>query len=131
MKQNFLIETSVIIAHLKNLPEAKILNTLSGNFFSSVICLGELYEGIFLVKERDQKKVKNGINNFFQSLDGILAVSDEIAKNFGMIRSQLRKKGQIIEDLDLLIGATCLTHNLTLVTLNLKHFKRIPNLKIV
>jgi len=131
MKQNFLIETSVIIAHLKNLPEAKILNTLSGNFFSSVICLGELYEGIFLVKERDQKKVKNGINNFFQSLDGILAVSDEIAKNFGMIRSQLRKRGQIIEDLDLLIGATCLTHNLTLVTLNLKHFKRIPNLKIV
>src|SRR3989344_3227707 len=123
MKQNFLIETSVIIAHLKNLPEAKILNTLSGNFFSSVICLGELYEGIFLVKERDQKKVKNGINNFFQSLDGILAVSDEIAKNFGMIRSQLRKRGQIIEDLDLLIGATCLTHNLTLVTLNLKHFK--------
>ena len=33
-----------------------------------------------------------------------------------------------IDDFDLLIGASALTHNMTLVTHNAKHFARIPNL---
>lgn len=131
MKKSFLIETSVIIAYLKNLPEGReILEKLSGNLFSSVICLAELYEGIFLVGEKDQPKIKKGIDGFFQSLDSVLPVTLKIAQTFGRVRAFLRKKGKIISDLDILIAATCLSEELTLVTLNSKHFQRIPNLRV-
>lgn len=131
MNKSFLVETSVIIAYLKNLPQGtKILTKLSGQLVSSVICLGELYQGVFLVSKKDKQKVKNGIDKFFQSLNAILPISPETAKIFGEVRASLLQKGRAIPDLDLLIAATCLSENLTLVTLNLKHFKRIPGLKL-
>ncbi|MFO7865930.1 MAG: VapC toxin family PIN domain ribonuclease, partial [Candidatus Aminicenantes bacterium] len=37
---------------------------------------------------------------------------------------------KIIQDMDILIAATALTHNLTLVTNNIRHFKNIPDLRI-
>lgn len=130
MERDFLIETSIIIAHLKDLPEADILTELERRQFSSVICLGELYEGIFLVNKVDQKKIRRGIEKYFLNLDGILPVDENIVKIFAQIRALLRKKGEIIGDLDLLIAASCLFHDLILVTLNYKDFQRIPKLKI-
>ena len=47
---------------------------------------------------------------------------------FGEIKSNL--KGNIIEDMDILIAATALSHNLILVTNNVKHFKKIKELKL-
>jgi predicted nucleic acid-binding protein len=44
------------------------------------------------------------------------------------IYCDLRKKGIIIDDNDILIAAFCQTHNLTLVTNNTKHFAGIYNL---
>ncbi|HEY2290431.1 MAG TPA: type II toxin-antitoxin system VapC family toxin [Thermoanaerobaculia bacterium] len=39
------------------------------------------------------------------------------------------RQGAIIGDADILIAATALVHDLTLVTGNLDHFRRIPNLR--
>jgi predicted nucleic acid-binding protein len=36
----------------------------------------------------------------------------------------------LIPDMDLLIAATALEHDLTLVTRNLSHFSRIPELRL-
>ena len=35
-----------------------------------------------------------------------------------------------IDDMDILIASTALTHNLVLVTNNEKHFRRVPGLEI-
>ena len=43
----------------------------------------------------------------------------------------LLKKNKMIDFADLLIGATALTHNIPLVTLNIKHFERIKKLNIL
>jgi tRNA(fMet)-specific endonuclease VapC len=51
-------------------------------------------------------------------------------KRFARIRGQLRRQGLTVQDPDLLIAATALTHQLTLVTRNLRHFRRIPDLMI-
>lgn len=128
--KQFLLETSIIIAHLKQLPEAELIGKLKGEKFSSAVCLAELYEGIFLVTKKNQRKVKQGIDSFFKDLDGIIPITEKEGKIFGEIRADLRKKGKIIEDIDLLIAASCLSFDLTLVTLNYKHFQRVPNLKI-
>jgi predicted nucleic acid-binding protein len=51
-------------------------------------------------------------------------------QHFAYIRSTLRRQGQLIPDLDLLIASTALRHDLTLVTANLKHFARIPDIRL-
>lgn len=45
-------------------------------------------------------------------------------------KARLRKLGQPIDDFDLLIGATAITHKMVLVTNNVNHFKRIKGIKV-
>ena len=45
-------------------------------------------------------------------------------------KSILRKKGELIDDLDLFIGATAIVNNMILVTDNEKHLNRLTNIKI-
>lgn len=52
------------------------------------------------------------------------------AENFGRVRGKLRQMGKTVSPLDLLIAATALTHDYTLVTHNVKHFEGIPGLRI-
>ena len=47
---------------------------------------------------------------------------------FGQTRSELRRRGQLIPDLDLLIAATAVHHELILMTRNVRHFARVPDL---
>lgn len=45
-------------------------------------------------------------------------------------KAKLRKAGTIIDDFDILIGATAVSNDLILVTENEKHLKRIGKIKI-
>jgi predicted nucleic acid-binding protein len=45
-------------------------------------------------------------------------------------RAALRQQGLLIPDMDLLIAATALEHDLTLVTRNQRHFVRLPGLQM-
>ncbi len=52
-------------------------------------------------------------------------------ERFAHIRGGLpRQIRQQIGDLDILIAATCLEHQLTLLSRNRKDFQQIPNLKL-
>jgi predicted nucleic acid-binding protein len=60
----------------------------------------------------------------------LIAIDEETCQQFGQIRGSLRKEGKLIGDLDLLIAASSLRHNLTLLTNNRKHFDNIQGLRI-
>lgn len=47
-----------------------------------------------------------------------------------MIRAELEGDGDILPDADLQIAATAIFHDLELVTGNIRHFQRIPNLRL-
>jgi predicted nucleic acid-binding protein len=49
---------------------------------------------------------------------------------FGRTRSELRRAGWLIPDLDLLIAATAVHHDLVLMTRSVRHFARIPELRL-
>ncbi len=51
-------------------------------------------------------------------------------RGFARIRGGLRRSGQLIGDPDLLIAATALHYDLTLVTRNVKDFQRTPGLRL-
>ena len=50
---------------------------------------------------------------------------------FAQTKNSLRLEGLTIEDFDLLIAASALAWNLTLVTDNIKHFRYITNLEVI
>ncbi len=45
-------------------------------------------------------------------------------------KTRLRKAGTPIDDFDLLIGVTSVTHNLTMISNNTDHFKRINGIDL-
>jgi len=53
-----------------------------------------------------------------------------IMERFGEIRANLRRRGMLIPDFDLLVGVTALHHELTLLTSNVRHMSRIPGLRV-
>jgi predicted nucleic acid-binding protein len=60
----------------------------------------------------------------------ILGLNEGIAERFAETRADLRRRGQRLPDLDLFIAATAIHHDLTLLTFNLRHFQRVPDLKV-
>ena len=58
----------------------------------------------------------------------VYPLTDDIAVQASDIYAYLHKQGLLISDADILIAATALVHNLTLITGNIEHFSRIPNL---
>ncbi len=60
----------------------------------------------------------------------ILGIDEEICKRFGQLRGSLRSVGKLVGDFDLLIAASALRHNLTLLTNNRGHFERIEGLQM-
>lgn len=126
----YLIDTSVIINYLRDSGLAvSTINNLEGELASSYVCLAELYEGISRVREKE--KAEKQVMDFFAGLNQTYGIDGDIAKHFGQIRAHLKRKGEVIEDLDILLAATCLANNLVFVTANPKHFSRVPNLEIL
>jgi len=93
----------------------------------SLITYGEIYEGIYF--GRDPQKTTDVFQRFLRSVV-ILPPTQLVMRHFARIRGELRRTGKIIGDFDILIAATAIQHNLTLVTRNVKDYQRIPNLKL-
>ncbi len=94
------------------------------NCFISEITLAELKFGVANSehKEKNQKALDDFLTGvkiipIFHSLD-----------LYAIEKARLRKEGSPIDDFDILIGATAVTHNLTMVTNNIDHFKRIAGI---
>lgn len=61
----------------------------------------------------------------------ILPLDTQAADLAADLHHQLRQTGTPIDDADLLIAATVIRHDSTLVTRNTRHFQRIPGLHLV
>lgn len=67
--------------------------------------------------------------NLLLKIVTVLPISPAI-NTFAKVKADLRKSGMMIDNFDLLIGATALANNLTAVTENVKHLCHINGLKI-
>ncbi len=66
----------------------------------------------------------------FLDIASVFTVTAEVAERCGLIRASMFDRGQGQPLPDLLIAATALVHDLTLVTHNTKHFTGIPGLVV-
>lgn len=94
----------------------------------SIISVAELFEGVLNSRnpERDEMALKDFLNPF-----PIIDLDIPICRTFGMERARLRGAGTLIPDMDLLIGATAIHRNLTLLSNNRRHFERLSGLRII
>lgn len=60
----------------------------------------------------------------------ILPFDTEGAEFYGAIRAELKQAGNLPGDADLMIAATALQWDLAVVTGNIRHFERVPGLRI-
>ncbi len=60
----------------------------------------------------------------------ILLITDDIIVLAADLWAALRRRGQLIDDSDVLIAATALHHSLPVATGNVAHFSRIPGLTV-
>ena len=81
-----------------------------------------------MVYARNPEASQAGLESFLEGI-AILPLTIPIMDRSGRVRGALRESGQLIGDLDLLIGVTSLHHGLRLVTRNRRHFDRIPDLE--
>jgi tRNA(fMet)-specific endonuclease VapC len=126
--KEYLLDTNICIFYIKGLYDLKnkIQKAGSDNCFISEITLAELKFGV----ENSQAKEKNAmaLDHFLTgvSLLPIFPALDVYAKE----KARLRKAGQIVDDFDLLIGATAIAYDLILVTNNVSHLGRMENIYV-
>ena len=125
----YLLDSDFIINYLRDREEAVsfLAKLPPESLFVSVISVGEILEGIYARKDR---KSALQFQEFITKVE-VLNVDYVVVERFAALRALLRQKGNLLENFDLLIASTCLSHSLTLVTKNIAHFNRIPRLKIL
>jgi tRNA(fMet)-specific endonuclease VapC len=127
----FMLDTNICIYLIKQKPE-KVLRHFKtysvGDIGISSITLAELMYGV----QRSQQVQKNrqALEEFTLPLE-IAAFDDAAAEVYGSVRAGLERDGTPVGSMDMLIGAHALNLGVTLVTNNLREFKKIKNLKVV
>ncbi len=126
---SYLIDTDCVIHHFKGpAKDRSRLEQLWGvGLALSVISLAELWEGVHF--SRDPTRSQAVLEEFLSGVT-LLGVTPEVCMKFGLLRGTLRKQGRQPSDFDLLIAATALHHDLTLVSNNRKHFENIEGLRL-
>ena len=124
----YLVDSDWVVDYLVGKQQAIVLlSTLAKEGIAvSLITLGEIYEGIYY--GRDPQRSEEGFRKFLRGVT-VLPLNRSIMQRFGRIRGDLRRRSLLIGDPDILIAATTMYHDLTLVTRNRKDYERIPALK--
>ena len=126
--KKYLIDTNIAIFYMKGKfdLEAKFDKVTPDNCFISEITLAELKFGV--EKSERSEKNKKTLDNFLSGLQ-ILPIFHSLDL-YAKEKARLQKAGTPIDDFDLLIAVTSVTHKLTMVTNNTSHFKRINGIKL-
>ena len=124
----YLLDTNICIYYIKGLYDLKSKFKEVGpeNCFISEITLAELKFGV--AKSQAKEKNQKALENFLSGIQilPIFPALDIYAEE----KARLQKSGKIIDDFDLLIGATAVSFDLTIVTNNTSHFTRLTEIKL-
>lgn len=93
----------------------------------SFMSIAELYYGA--AKSQNPPKNHQLINEFLLTIETVHTDGD-ILKKFGELKSILSQDNTLLPDADIFIAATAYVKADKLITGNIKHFQRFPNLVV-
>jgi tRNA(fMet)-specific endonuclease VapC len=122
------LDTDVVSDLMRPRPSSHLLERLAETAVAeqatTAITIGELAYGARRVDRPDLYERAMRL----LSCVPILAFDREAAERYGSVRSTLERAGRRLPDPDLRIAATALVNDATLITGNIRHFERIPDL---
>ena len=125
-----MLDTNICIYILKKHPP-EVLEKFSHykSMYISSIVYAELQYGIELSPNK-VKKIRQEQLWDFVSLLSIKSWDKSAADNYARIRASLRRQGNSIGNMDMLIAAHAISNDAILVTNNSHEFDRVPNLQL-
>lgn len=88
----------------------------------------ELQAGAALASDPESERSK--VDALLEALE-VVAPDHDFARSYGDALAELRRRGQTVPTMDLLIATAALGHDASLVTRNARDFDRIPGLRVV
>jgi len=125
----YCLDTDILIEYFRgNETVKKRIENLDEDDIIGITWLSiyEFFKGIFISGRLDEEKFLHTLIETTM----IMEETFESAKIGGEIYADLKRKGNLINDADILIASIVKSHNAVLVTNNEAHFKRIRGLKI-
>lgn len=121
----YLLDTDWLIDYLRGREKARDLvdELRPSGIAISLVTYAEVYEGVAASPRRADHLEK--LDDFVGGVE-LLSIDVATARIFGELRAQ----GLLIDNFDLLIAATALRFDLTLVTRNVRDFQRIEGLEV-
>ena len=95
---------------------------------ASAVSIGELYRGAF--RSPNRQRWLDRIDRELLPRLIVLPYDTPVARLYGEIRAGLEADGRMPGEADLQIAATALHHGLSIVTGNVRHFERVPGLRV-
>jgi tRNA(fMet)-specific endonuclease VapC len=125
---SYLLDTNIVSVHLRR-PAGLTHRFIQhfGRLSIPTLVLAELYA--WAHGRDDPAPVVEKIRLLLEDVE-LLGFEQESAERFGMIQTQLLRRGITVNPVDLMIAAVALVHDLTVVTHNTKDFQNIPGLRL-
>ena len=129
--KQYLLDTNILIEFVHGNRDIidRILHIGFNHCCMSIISLQELYYGAYNTPNKKffEQEITR-IEMLRQRFD-ILPLPEQ-ADGYGQIKASLIKSEKPVDDFDMLIGGQAISTDLTVVTDNLKHFNRMPGVKV-
>ncbi len=127
--KKYLIDSDILIYFLKGKQEVvqKLAQIPIDNLYISRINYTELIYGAYNSSKINQnlKVIEPFLENF-----KILEFTQASSLIFAKEKAKLKKNGNIIADMDLMIASIAIANDCILISNNIKHFDRIQNLEL-
>lgn len=128
---SFLIDTNVISEVTRPKPHSDVIAFLhevdEDRLFMSVVTIGELRRGVALKAEGKARSALDAWLRFdlVERFSGrIIDITPPVAERWGGLMAAAKRQGVALHVMDGFLAATALTHNHTLVTRNVRDFRR-------
>ena len=129
----YLLDTDILSNLVKRTPStaliAKLASVPQEAQFTSSITMGELVYGAYRLQTHTRLLLERLDMALLPNLP-VLPFDVAAARRYGEVRAELERLGTPLGEADLRIGAIALSRGLTVVTGNVRHFQRIPELSV-
>jgi tRNA(fMet)-specific endonuclease VapC len=127
----YLLDTSTLSELIKRRPNTALIERLRAQpaeaLLTSAICVMELRYGAWL--RPDHEVFWRRLQQELLTRVRVISFGEPEALAAGELLAHLKRTGRPVGVEDVLIGATARTHNLIVVTHNLKHFTPLPGVR--
>ena len=130
MALRYLLDTSVFSQTIRSQPllacQERWRRCGDSTLAVPTIAIAEIEYGLFL---KDSDRLWTAYRTILKDRLVSFDFTAQIASVFGEMKSRQTRLGKSVDDFDLAIAATAVTHNLTVATLNKRHFNLIEGLQ--